>query len=97
MEQKMPTLHFTDLAVSRLNSAGTYYDVSTPAFGIRVGKNRKTWFVIRGKERLNGDANAIRLRSLTQRGRGKPRPCSVSIMSAIHPIATQRRTSLNVG
>src|SRR5580700_6061145 len=51
-EQKMATLHFTDLAVQRLNSPGTYYDTTTPAFGIRVGKNRKTWFVIRGTERL---------------------------------------------
>lgn len=48
----MATLHFTDLAVSRLKTLGTYYDQSTPAFGIRVGKNRKTWFVIRGKKRL---------------------------------------------
>jgi len=48
----MPSLHFTDLAVSRLKMPGTYYDDATPAFGLRVGKNRKTWFVIRGKGRL---------------------------------------------
>jgi integrase len=48
----MPSLHFTDLAVSRLNTPGTYYDDTTPAFGIRVGKRRKVWFVIRGKNRL---------------------------------------------
>ncbi len=48
----MPSIHFTDLAVSRLKTPGTYYDDTTPAFGIRVGKNRKTWFVIRGKQRL---------------------------------------------
>ena len=46
------SLHLTDLAVSRLKTPGTYYDDTTPAFGIRVGKHRKTWFVIRGKERL---------------------------------------------
>jgi integrase len=51
-EQKMPSLHFTDIAVARLKAPGTYYDDATPAFGIRVGKSRKTWFVIRGKERL---------------------------------------------
>lgn len=45
-------LHFTDLAVSRLKDAGEYFDTTTPAFGIRVGKHRKTWFVIRGKKRL---------------------------------------------
>lgn len=48
----MPSLHFTDIAVSRLKALGTYYDDATPAFGIRVGKNRKTWFVVRGKQRL---------------------------------------------
>jgi hypothetical protein len=48
----MPSLHFTDIAVSRLNTPGTYYDDDTPAFGIHVGKHRKTWFVVRGKERL---------------------------------------------
>jgi integrase len=50
-EQKMPVLHFTDLVVQRLSEPGTYFDKSTPAFAIRVGKNRKTWFVIRGQER----------------------------------------------
>jgi hypothetical protein len=50
--KKMPSLHFTDIAVSRLKTPGTYYDDATPAFGIRIGKNRKTWFVIRGQERL---------------------------------------------
>lgn len=43
-------LHFTDIAVQRLGT-GTHFDSSTPAFGIRVGKHRKTWFVIRGKDR----------------------------------------------
>ncbi|HEX5210410.1 MAG TPA: Arm DNA-binding domain-containing protein, partial [Pseudolabrys sp.] len=45
-------LHMTDIVVSRLKEPGTYYDATTPAFGLRVGKNRKTWFVIRGRERL---------------------------------------------
>jgi integrase len=47
----MPKTHLTDVVVSRLNTPGTYYDSTTPAFAIRVGKNRKTWFVIRGRER----------------------------------------------
>src|ERR1700694_5478554 len=51
-EQKMPKLHMTDVVVTRLKFSGTYYDETTPAFGLRVGKNRKTWFVVRGKERL---------------------------------------------
>jgi hypothetical protein len=48
----MSALHFTDLAISRLSTSGTYYDELTPAFGIRIGKHRKGWFVIRGRERL---------------------------------------------
>ncbi len=44
-------LHFTDVAISRLKTEGMYYDEATPAFGIRVGKNRKTWFVVRGRQR----------------------------------------------
>jgi integrase len=48
----MPKLHMTDIVVSRLKDRGTYYDQTTAAFGLRVGKNRKTWFVIRGRERL---------------------------------------------
>jgi integrase len=51
-EQKiMPVTHLTDVVVSRLKEPGTYFDETTPAFAIRVGKNRKTWFVIRGRER----------------------------------------------
>jgi integrase len=48
----MPKLRFTDISVSQLKERGTYYDLTTPAFGVRVGKNRKTFFVIRGRGRL---------------------------------------------
>ena len=47
----MPVTHLTDVVVSRLKEPGTYFNESTPAFAIRVGKYRKTWFVIRGRER----------------------------------------------
>ena len=47
----MARLHFTDITVSRLKEPGIYYDTTTPAFGIRVGKNRKVWVVTRGKSR----------------------------------------------
>ena len=43
--------HLTDVVVSRLRP-GMYYDETLPAFGIRVGKNRKTWIVMRGVERI---------------------------------------------
>lgn len=46
----MPIVAFTDLAIKSLKP-GDYFDERTPAFGIRVGKNRRTWIVIRGKER----------------------------------------------
>ncbi len=47
----MPQLHLTDVVVQRLHTVGIYYDTTTPAFGIRVGKNRKAWIVTRGKNR----------------------------------------------
>ena len=47
----MPTAHLTDIVVSRLKAPGTYFDETTPTFGMRVGKNRKTWIVMRGKIR----------------------------------------------
>jgi integrase len=48
----MPVTHLTDIVVSRLKEPGTYFDETTPAFGLRVGKNRKTWIVMRGPERI---------------------------------------------
>lgn len=46
----MPILNLTDIAVRQLGP-GTYFDTKTPAFGIRVGKNRKTWIVLKGPTR----------------------------------------------
>src|ERR1700712_2186985 len=46
----MPTARLTDVTVRAL-LPGTYFDATTPAFGIRVGKSRRTWIVMRGKER----------------------------------------------
>lgn len=48
----MPRVRLTDIVVSQLKKCGTYYDATTPAFGVRVGKKRKTFFVIRGRDRL---------------------------------------------
>jgi integrase len=47
----VPNLHLTDIVVQRLKNPGTYFDNTTPAFGIRVGKHCKTWIVMRGRER----------------------------------------------
>jgi hypothetical protein len=49
-EPKMRT-HFTDVTVQRLQKPGTYWDETTPGFGVRVGKNRKTWVIMRGQIR----------------------------------------------
>lgn len=46
----MPKIAFTDLTVQKLKH-GTYFDTKTPAFGIRVGANRKTWLVVKGERR----------------------------------------------
>jgi Arm DNA-binding domain len=35
----------------RFHQPGTYWDKTTPGFGIRVGKNRKTWIIMRGQIR----------------------------------------------
>jgi integrase len=47
----MARLHLTDVVVQRLKTPGIYYDETTPAFGVRVGKNRKTWVITRGTDR----------------------------------------------
>jgi integrase len=46
----MPSVRLTDLTVRAL-PMGTHFDATTPAFGIRVGKHRRTWIVMRGQER----------------------------------------------
>lgn len=50
----MPNLHLTDLSVKALKGSDryvTYWDTTTPGFGIRVGKRSKTWTVMRGRNR----------------------------------------------
>ena len=43
----MPRIAFTDLTIKSLKE-GTYFDTKTSAFGLRVGKNRRTWIVLKG-------------------------------------------------
>jgi Arm DNA-binding domain len=43
----MPKIQFSDLTVKTLKP-GVYFDTKTTAFGIRVGKNKRTWFVLKG-------------------------------------------------
>jgi integrase len=48
--QIVPILNLTDLTVKSL-VPGLYMDRKTPAFGLRVGKNRKTWIVLKEPNR----------------------------------------------
>ena len=50
----MPRLHLTDITVRSLKptkSYVSYWDDTTPGFGIRVGLRSKTWTVMRGRSR----------------------------------------------
>lgn len=50
----MPVLHLTDIAVRALKPTDgyvSYWDDTTPGFGVRVGKRSKTWMVMRGRNR----------------------------------------------
>ena len=48
----MPKLAITDIAVNSLRTPGVYMDEKLPAFGIRVGKNRKAWLVVPDQRRV---------------------------------------------
>lgn len=43
-------LNFTDLSIQKL-TPGYHWDLKVTGFGIRVGKNRKTWLIVKGKNR----------------------------------------------
>lgn len=46
----MSKIALTDMGVQKL-AQGTYFDTKTPAFGIRIGKHRKTWIATKGRDR----------------------------------------------
>jgi Arm DNA-binding domain len=46
----MAVVRLTDLSV-RSFKEGIYYDDKTPGFGIRIGKRRKTWHVVKQPDR----------------------------------------------
>lgn len=93
----MPNLHLTDLSVRALKGTDahvTYWDTTTPGFGVRVGKHTKTWTVMRGRhrERLSigkhgsmslADARKEAMRLLSEANSpSDPKPLSVSIKNA---------------
>ena len=47
----MARAHLTDVTVRALKAEGVFWDDQLPGFGLRIGKNRKTWLVVRGKAR----------------------------------------------
>jgi integrase len=50
----MPTANLTEITVRALKGSEKYetvFDTNLPAFGIRIGKRRKTWVVVRGRSR----------------------------------------------
>lgn len=46
----MVKILLNDATIRRLEG-GTYFDTKLPAFGLRIGKHRKTWIVIKGRNR----------------------------------------------
>lgn len=46
----MATIRFTDLSIRSLPT-GTFFDQRTPSFGIRIGKRRKTWLIVKDQTR----------------------------------------------
>lgn len=46
----MPVVRLTDISLRSLKE-GLYFDERTPAFGLRVGKQRKTWLVLKEPNR----------------------------------------------
>lgn len=75
-------LLFTELALNRLSVEGTYWDTNTRAFGCRVGKRRKTLFIVRsdGTREIVGHIPGIDVKTARRRAqelllsRYTPRP-----------------------
>jgi hypothetical protein len=79
---------FTDITVRSLPE-GLYFDARLPSFGIRVGKRRRTWIVIKGKNRTKMSLGHYPAMSLTDaRKRAKAelsKPASPSEETTIMP------------
>ncbi|WP_186456858.1 Arm DNA-binding domain-containing protein [Sphingomonas suaedae] len=74
----MPNLHLTDLSVKALKGSdkhATYWDTTTPGFGVRVGKRSKTWTVMRGRTRERISTGKYGDMSLADASRSEAAPC----------------------
>ena len=75
-------MKFTDLSIRTL-APGVYYDEKTPAFGLRVGKYKKTWIVVKGRGRVKkslGHYPALSLQDARKRA-------LVALGSPLDPVA----------
>lgn len=79
----MPKIHFTDLKVRALGE-GLYFDDSTPSFGIRIGKTRKTWLILKGTNRTKVRLGFYPAVSLAE----ARRKALMALGSPHHPIAS---------
>jgi integrase len=78
----VPILHFTDVTIRSLKE-GVYFDDHTPSFAVRVGKNRKTWLVVKQPNRTK-----VRLGFYPQTGLAEARRRAlVALGSPHHPVA----------
>ena len=48
--KSVPKIHFTDITLKNLPE-GVHFDTRLTSFGLRVGKNRRTWLVVKGANR----------------------------------------------
>jgi hypothetical protein len=48
-QKPLPKLKLTDLAINSLAPGKTHWDLLLPAFGVRVGKHRKTFIIVTSK------------------------------------------------
>lgn len=88
----MPKVHLTDVTAQRLKAETqtTYWDTTLPAFGLRVGRKRKTWVVMYGERRSRrtlGHYPAMSLAKAREEARKllafKPQYTSISFSAAV--------------
>lgn len=98
--------NFTDLGVQKLPE-GTHFDGKVKGFGIRVGKNRKTWIVVKGENRTKltlghypatslSDARKLAQEAIVAPTSGKPRIAFPLALQAFLALPTRRSGTVAV-
>jgi integrase len=100
----MPKVHLTDTGVRALKPEAnvTYWDKRLSGFGIRVGLNRKTWTVLRGRQRERITIGhfpdmplaAARRKAMTLLGNIDPSPTRVPFDEAFEQFLDRHGRSL---